>query len=78
MSRAVLLGVPDTRRTNYFKRAAAQAGLPLFFLDWNDWQRQLKQFSNEQILMKIDPPHWDSPYLNELDNLAQELQCDHG
>lgn len=74
MSRAVLLGVPDTRRTNYFKRAAAQAGLPLFFLDWNDWQRQLKQFSNEQILMKIDPPHWDSPYLNELDNLAQEYK----
>lgn len=79
MSRAVLLGVPDTRRTEYMQKAAACAGLPLFFWDWRDWQKQLRQAFDEPIRMKIDPPRWDSPYLSELDGLAgdykQKLLC---
>ncbi len=74
MSRAVLLGVSDTRRTDYFKRAANETGLSLFFLDWNGWDGQMKQFSNETVAMKIDPPRWDSPYLKELDKLAADYR----
>ena len=70
MSRAVLLGVPDTRRTTYFMQAAAQAGLPLLFLDWNDWQDRAGDLAEGGVWMKIDPPFWDSCALGELDDLA--------
>lgn len=78
MRRAILLGVPDTKRTLYLKRAAAQAGLPLFFWDWDNWG-QLQAGSrtpsiSEPLVVKIDPPRWDSPALNDLNCLAGTYQ----
>ena len=74
MMRAVLLGVPGTRRTQYFMQAAKQACLPILFLDWKNWQDKIKEAAHTGIWMKIDPPHWESCVLGELDELAGDYK----
>ncbi len=77
MRRVVLLGNPDTKRTVYFQRAAREAGLHVFFLDWRRWERDglgtaLQGMGGwkDGIWMKIDPPVWDSCFLDELNGLT--------
>ncbi len=71
MRRAALLGNPGTKRAQYLSQAATQAGLPLSILCWEGWQEQLEDFAPDGILLKIDPPVWESCSLKELDSLAE-------
>lgn len=74
MIQAVLLGNADTKRTEYFRKAAQQVKLSFFFADWNDfevWKAQL--LDGQKRLVKIDPPLWKSCSLEELDSLV----CDY-
>jgi len=73
MRRAVLLGNPGTKRTLFLEQAAAQMGVPLMFVDWQDWKRGLPE---QQLFLKIDPPLWESCSLEELEGLTEEyLSC---
>jgi len=67
MRQVILLGNPDTRRTFYFQRAAHEAGLRVFFLDWKQCMERMEINGTESgIFMKIDPPVWESCSLEEL------------
>lgn len=57
MRQAVLLGKPDTKRTNYMGHAAQKEGLHVLFLDWDGWK---EHFPEGKVFLKIDPPVWDS------------------
>lgn len=72
MRQAVLLGVPGTKRTWYFKEAAVQERLDLRFLDWKNWREMIEGFGKEGIVLKIDPPVWNSCILEELNNLSED------
>ena len=78
MRRAALLGNPDTKRTQYLQQAAKEVGLPLAFVDWKEWRdglsKLLRQDAPDGILLKIDPPLWESCILGELDGLAGSYQ----
>lgn len=74
MRQAVLLGDAASRRTQYLKRAAEQAGLSLSFLDWKNWQETIGFLAPNGLLMKIDPPVWDSCILGELDSLSADYK----
>lgn len=65
---AVLLGSPETKRTIYLKKAAEQAGLPLLFLNWENWQENRPK---GPAYLKIDPPKWESCSLRELKKLTE-------
>ncbi|MDE7310107.1 MAG: STM4014 family protein [Eubacterium sp.] len=72
MREAVLLGNAGTKRTDYFRQAAQQEKLPVFFVDWKDygkWKRQLFDGRGER-LVKIDPPLWKSCSLGEMNRLV--------
>ena len=69
MRRAVLLGVPGTKRTVYLNHAAEQEGVPLAVLDWEGWQEHLPE---GELFLKIDPPRWGSCCLKELERLTRE------
>ena len=68
MRRAVLLGVPGTKRTVYLNHAAEQEGVPLAVLDWEGWQEHLPE---GELFLKIDPPRWDSSALGDLERLTE-------
>lgn len=70
MRQAVILGSPDTKRTIYLKKAAAQEGLPITLVDWKDWYEHHKLPAAEELLVKIDPPLWNSCSLEKLNQLA--------
>ena len=70
MRQEVLLGVLDTRRTQYFMQAAKQAGLAPLFWEWGNWQEKIKESAQTGVVMKIDPPRWNSCVLKELDSLV--------
>lgn len=78
MRQAALLGNPDTKRTQYLQQAAKETGLPLAFVDWKEWRdglsKLLRQDAPDGILLKIDPPLWESCILGELDGLAGSYQ----
>lgn len=78
MRQAVLLGSADTKRTDYFRQAAAQAQLPVLFVDWKDLDQCLEQWKAQQPqaewLLKIDPPLWDSCSLGELEHLTRDYK----
>lgn len=74
MRQAVLLGNAGTKRTDYFMQAAQKGKLPVFFVDWKDyeiWKEQL--WDGQERIVKIDPPLWESCLLGELDSLV----CDY-
>lgn len=73
MRTAVLLGNRDTKRTVYFEKAARQTGLPFLFLDWEQWRVHGLPGDGE-LLIKIDPPVWDSPRLWEMAGLTEEYK----
>lgn len=73
MRQVVILGSPDTKRTIYLKKAAEQERLPITFVDWKDWESWFGQrclSTEDELLMKIDPPLWSSCSLGELNRLA--------
>lgn len=72
MKTPVLLGNRDTKRTTYFEHAARQMGLHVLFLGWEDWLRNGFPGNDREYLVKIDPPVWDSCYLDELKTLTGE------
>ncbi len=72
MRRACLLGNSDTKRTIYLEQAAARTGLPLLFLDWREPAKIRELALESQLLLKVDPPLWDSSRLEELDALTGE------
>ena len=67
MRRAVLLGVPETKRTVYMKKAAEREGVPLSVLDWDNWRDHLPE---GELFLKIDPPRWDTGSLGDLERLT--------
>ncbi len=68
MRQAVLLGNPDTKRTCYFGQAAA-GRLPVLLADWKGWREQLPE---GDMILKIDPPLWESCALGELEELTRD------
>ncbi len=74
MRQAVLLGIPGTKRTQYLKEAAVKEGLDLGFLDWKNWREKIGDFGKDGILLKIDPPVWNSCVLGDLDNLWEDYK----
>ena len=74
MRQVVLLGNPDTKRTNYLRQAADHAGLPIHFADWNDWEKQWEGLPETELFLKIDPPLWESCSLEELDSLIKDYK----
>ena len=74
MRRAVLLGAADSKRTQYLKRAAQQTGLSMTFLSWENWQETMGRLAQNPLLIKIDPPVWDSCILCELDSLSTDFK----
>lgn len=68
----VLLGNPDTKRTIYFEHAARQTGLHVFLLKWEHLDTFMRENAGRKMLMKIDPPLWDSCRLEELNTLAED------
>ncbi len=67
-----LLGNPHTKRTDYFKQAASQAGLPVLFVDWKEFETWQDKLTQGEWLVKVDPPLWDSCQLSELSRLTKE------
>ena len=61
------MGSPDTKRTQFLERAAAEMALPVFLVDWREWRRVLQE---SDCFLKIDPPQWESCKLEELDMLT--------
>ncbi len=74
MRQAVLLGSAGTKRTDFFQQAAAQAGLPVLFVDWSSPEQWERQPDQTQWMMKIDPPLWDSCFLGQLGQLTHDYQ----
>lgn len=74
MRRAVLLGAADSKRTQYLKRATQQTGLSMTFLSWENWQETMGRLAQNPLLIKIDPPVWDSCILCELDSLSTDFK----
>lgn len=72
MRQAILIGNPGTKRTEYFRQAAAQIGLPVFFSDWRDLNGRQAKLPEGELFIKIDPPLWKSCSLTELNTLAEE------
>lgn len=78
IKQAVLLGNPGTKRTDYFRQAAKQEKLPVFFTDWKGFDKWVLQEDPlvqnvpfaEESLIKIDPPLWESSSLNDLSRLS--------
>ncbi len=75
MKQAVLLGNAGTKRTDYFVQAAAQAKLPVLFVEWKDFEKWKQQLSKAERFVKIDPPLWNSSSLEELDLLAEDYKA---
>lgn len=74
MRQAVLLGYANTKRTEYFKQAAAQAGLPVLFAEWNQLDMWKEKFTQGEWLLKMDPPLWNSCSLGELNPLTDHYK----
>lgn len=73
MRQAVLVGIPDTKRTIYLQKAAKQAGLSIQMVEWKDWQKMLPA---QDLFVKIDPPRWKSAALADLKALVKGYQKD--
>ena len=48
MRQAVLLGNPDTKRTEYLRQAAARAAVPVLFVDWADYTGWIDNMGDNQ------------------------------
>lgn len=73
MSRIVLLGNSDTKRTAWLMKAAKQEGVNVHLLDWKDWDGHLPE---ESMFLKIDPPRWSSSALSDLERLTGAYKRD--
>ncbi len=58
MRQAVILGSSDTKRTIYLEKAAAQEGVSVTLVDWQNWETYHDLPDAEELLVKIDPPRW--------------------
>ena len=81
MRQVILLGTPGTKRTVYLEKAARSLDVPIKLLDWKegDWRRLLADRQTRgpwEMLLKIDPPVWDSCCLEDLDRLARNYEKD--
>ena len=81
MRQVILLGTPGTKRTVYLEKAARSLNVPIKLLDWKegDWRQLLAHRQTGgpgEMLLKIDPPVWDSCCLEDLDRLARSYEKD--
>ncbi len=72
MRQAVILGSVDTKRTIYLKRAAEREGVPVTFVDWQDFHEHHTLPAAEALFIKIDPPLWTSSSLGMLKELTDD------
>ena len=73
MRRIVLLGNPESKRTIWLKKAAGEQKVPFELLDWKIWDRTLPE---GELLVKMDPPQWESSALWELKDLTGKYRED--
>ncbi|MCI8983752.1 MAG: hypothetical protein HFG78_15380 [Hungatella sp.] len=81
MRQVILLGTPGTKRTVYLEKAARSLNVTIKLLDWKegDWRQLLAHRQTGgpgEMLLKIDPPVWDSCCLEDLDRLARSYEKD--
>lgn len=76
MSRLILLGSPDTKRTVYFMKGAIRAGVDVELLEWKNFPGGLAEAvpQGERAFVKIDPPEWDSCCLRDLNGLVRDYE----
>jgi len=76
MSRLILLGNPETKRTVYLEKGAEKAGVEIQVVDWKEFPQGFAGMGRqeEEVFLKIDPPRWDSCCLEELNGLVQEYE----
>lgn len=77
MRQAVLLGSPGTKRTRYLEEGAKKEGVELAFWDWDTFGLKSglpPELCNQTLLLKIDPPVWDSCFLEELGSLTKNYE----
>lgn len=72
----VLLGSSESKRTEYFKKAAKEEQISLSFYEWNQIEELLQGSEWTRAVMKIDPPSYHTCTLEEMDEKLQKYQDD--
>lgn len=65
-----LIGKHQTRRTEYFLKAAQQLHIPVGFVDWDE----VGQAELSQDVVKLDPPSYQTSDLFEMNDRIQEYR----
>lgn len=68
--KVILIGEENSKRTNYFRQAAKQQGVPFAFFPWNQW----KTGDLEGGIVKIDPLSYDTCHLLDLNRMITEYR----
>ncbi len=66
----VLVGKENTRRTEYFLKAAEELGVPVEFVDWDD-SKLIHADSMSNKIMKLDPPSFQTANLFQLNETIE-------
>ncbi len=68
--KVILIGEENTKRTEYFRKAAEKQQVPLTFLSWDQWRAG----DLEGGVVKIDPPSYGSYHIPELRGIITEYK----
>lgn len=68
--KVILIGEENSKRTNYFRQAAEQQGVPFAFFPWNQWDHG----DLESGIVKIDPLPFDTCHLLDLNGMIAEYR----
>ncbi len=78
----VLVGVRDTKRTEYFIKAAKALDAPVRFLEWEEVYREpalgnpLCHFANfQRAVIKLEPPSYQTAVFSEMERQLQRYRC---
>lgn len=68
--KVILIGEEHSKRTDYFRQAAKQQGVPFAFFLWNQWKTE----DLEGGIVKIDPLSYDTCHLLDLNRIIAEYR----
>ncbi len=68
--KVILIGEEHSKRTDYFRQAAEQQGVPFAFFLWNQWKME----DLEGGIVKIDPLSYDTCHLLDLNRIIAEYR----
>lgn len=68
--KVILIGEENSKRTEYFRRAAEKQQIAVTFLPWNQWESE----DLEGGIVKIDPLSYDTCHLQELQNIIDDYK----